>query len=206
MLPITVNLKDRLAAVIGGGKVGKRKAKSVLASGSRVRLVCREPQPDDMPGDDRLEWVTADFQSIHLAGASLVFAAATAEVNQTVAREARQRGIWVNIADDPVGSDFHLPAVLRCGELLIGIGTAGAAPILSRRVRDRLAEQFDETFATWVRLLGQMRFLAREIIKDPVTRHDRLAMLADWKWLERLRLTDEATVAAEMTRLVQGND
>src|SRR5439155_684921 len=45
MLPITLNVAGRLAVVIGGGPVGRRKADALLAAGARVLLVSLDARP-----------------------------------------------------------------------------------------------------------------------------------------------------------------
>ena len=50
-----------------------------------------------------------------------------------------------------------VPSVVRAGGLTIAVGTGGAAPALARRVREKLAAEFDATFAEWVKLLEEVR-------------------------------------------------
>jgi siroheme synthase-like protein len=195
MFPIVLNLADRLCVVVGGGSVGRRKAQAVLDGGGRVRLICREPRDERLAN---VEWICGDYASQHLEGASLVFAAATPEVNERVAADARARGLWVNRADEPDEADFILPAVLRRGELNIAVSTTGASPLLAQAIRDRLEVQFDEAFATWTTLLAEFRaqVLTRE--PDASRRHGLFGRLCDWRWLERLRTEDVQTVRAAM--------
>lgn len=199
MLPVFLDLSGRVALVVGGGPVGRRKARAVLDAGGRVRLACLEGRPDDA-GD--IDWRTEPFQDSHLDGVTLAFAAATAEVNARVAEAARRRGILVNIADNPGTGDFHLAATLRRGDLIVAVGTGGAAPALARRLRERFEAELDATFVDWVELLSQLRPVVLARVADPDRRREVFERLADWAWLECLRSTGVEATRAEMLRQV----
>ena len=151
-----------------------------------------------------VEWIQASYHADHLQGMALVFAAATPAVNDRVALDAIRRGVWVNSATDPTAGDFTLPAVVRRGELVIAASTGGAAPALARRIREKLEAEFDEAFATWIRLLETIRPLVRERVADPERRRALLDAFADWPWLDRLRAEGEAKVWEEMQDKVRG--
>lgn len=135
--PILLNLSGKLATVVGGGAVGKRRSEMLLACGARVRLV--DPSADvSLQGVER---VTEEYQSRHLDGAQLVFACTdNREVNARIALDARARGAWVNVADDPAASDFSLPAVHHGAGVVLAVGTVGGAPTLAGEIRDALVK------------------------------------------------------------------
>lgn len=201
MLPIFLNFENRLCVVVGGGVVGRRKALALLDAGASVRLVCLEPQPPDMR-HDRLIWLHEPFTRAHLQGASLAFAAATPAVNAQVSDDCRRLGIWLNRADDPAQCDFHMPAVLRRGDLTLAVGTGGAAPLLARRICDWLAIIVDDAFGKWAALVGEMRQRMQASIADSGRRRQVQKQLCDWKWLERLRSEDPAAIRQAMCELV----
>src|ERR1700733_15351507 len=59
-----------------------------------------------------------------------------------LAAEARARGVLVNVEDVPELCDFHVPAVVRRGDLALTVSTNGRAPGLSRLLREWLARVF----------------------------------------------------------------
>ncbi len=195
MLPILLNMTGRCVLVVGGGSVGRRKARASIDGGATVRVVALEPRPDGWTAG---EWLHEPYRVEHLDGVALVVAAATAEVNGRVVRDARQRGLWVNSATDPADGDFALPAVVRRGGLTIAVNTGGAAPALARRIREKIEAEYDDAFATWVRLLDAIRPLVHERVPDPARRRVLLDGFADWPWLQRLRAEGEAATWQRM--------
>lgn len=204
MLPVVLELRGRCVLVVGGGSVGLRKAAAARTGGATVRVVDPAPPPAGWNGGD---WVREHYHDGHLAGVCLVFAAASTEVNARVVADAGRRGLLVNSATAPAAGDFTLPATLRRGGLTVAVTTSGAAPALARRIRDKLEADFDESFASWVRLLERIRSLVLERIADADHRRDMLEGFADWPWLERLRTDGEIRTWAAMERtLTEGQN
>src|SRR5947199_2969126 len=88
-LPIYLDSSRVRAVVVGGGPVGRRKARTLLAAGAAVRVVALEPQPPDVQHESRLEWLTEPYRPDHLDGVRLVYTAAPGEVSEAVHRDAR---------------------------------------------------------------------------------------------------------------------
>jgi precorrin-2 dehydrogenase/sirohydrochlorin ferrochelatase len=202
MLPLLLNLTDRVVVVIGGGAVGLRKASAALAAGGRVRLICLEPRSADM-NDPLLEWRTESYTAAHLEGASLVFAVGPAELNARIVADARARGIWVNAASDPTQGDFFLPATVRRGDFVLAVSTGGAAPVLTQIVRDRLEVEYDEAFGVWVSLLAELRPLVMKRSVDAEQRRIVLTRLCQWEWLELLRREEVEKVRTAMRQEIE---
>jgi precorrin-2 dehydrogenase / sirohydrochlorin ferrochelatase len=182
--------------VVGGGTVGRRKAELVAAAGGVVTVVdpCRELLPP-MSGISRQ---AEPFSPAHLDGVRLAFACATPQVNAAVVVAAKARGVWVCSASDPASGDFVLPSVARRGELTFAVSTGGASPALARRIAAGLLDQFDDSYAAWVRVLGEVRSAALQHVPDPASRRRLLTGFADPIWLARIRTAGADVALAEM--------
>ena len=156
LYPIFLDLSERRCVVVGGGEVASRKARKLLQARARVVVISPEITPE-------LESVAVEvhrrpYGEGDLEGACLAFAATDSrDVNAAVAREGRERGIPVNVADRPSDGDFALPSTLRRGSLQVAVSTGGASPTLARRIKDELEEVFGPEWAGIVAELGRDR-------------------------------------------------
>ncbi len=210
LYPLMLDLTGRLTVVVGGGPVAVRKAAGLLQSGSWVRMVCPDTNRSGLAAGDgalandaRLSWVAEPYRIQHLEGASLVFAAATPQVNAQVVADARNRRIWVNSADDPETGDFCIPAVVRRGELVIAVGTGGVAPAAARNLRDMLDKQFDDAWATWLEIHRELRPIIFQTVGDRNKRRLLFDRLADLAWLAQIRAQGSDAVRAAMRQVVE---
>lgn len=154
--PIALNLAGHLCVVIGAGAVGRRKAAGLLESGARVRLV--DPRVETLGGLSGAELRRETFRPEHLQGARLVIAATDdAALNHAVIVAAQAAGALAQAVDDPAGSDFQVPAVLRRGDLTWAVSSAGRSPTLSVLVRDLLASDYGEEWAQVLELAAALR-------------------------------------------------
>ena len=178
--PIELDLRGRLALVVGLGSVGRRKAIGLLEAGARVIAV----DPSELATrPNGVEHLAEGFRPEHLDGVSLAFAAATAEVNRRVVSEAKRRGIWVNAASEPETGDFSVPAVWREGLVTLTASTSGAGPALARTLVDRAAGSIGAAPAI-AALLAELRPMVIARLDDPAARHRLLSGWGDAKWLD----------------------
>jgi precorrin-2 dehydrogenase/sirohydrochlorin ferrochelatase len=192
LLPLTLEMTGRLCLVVGGGDVATRKVRDALAAGARVRVVTPETtgELDDLDAAGRIDLVRGRFDPGHLDGIALAFVATDDEtVNEAASRAAKARGILVNVADRPPLCDFHVPALVRRGDLLIAVSTSGKSPALAARVRRRLEAEFGPEYERLIALLGETRALVaaraglsqrdRQAIYERIVDGDVLALLKD---------------------------
>jgi precorrin-2 dehydrogenase len=162
LYPIFLNLDGKRCVVVGGGEVANRKARKLLQARARVVVISPGVKPE-------LESIAVEvhrrpYEEGDLEGAFLVFATTDRRaVNAAVAREARERGIPVNVADEPSEGDFALPSTLRRGHLQVAVSTGGASPTLARRIRRELEGAFGFEWAGVVDELSRARRDGRKI-------------------------------------------
>ncbi len=145
--PVALNLAGRRCLVVGGGAVAARKVEGLLAAEGEVIVVAPdlvEPLRRRARGG-QVTWRERPFDPSDLDGVAIAFLATSDRgANRRAAEEAKSRGVWVNVADDPEACDFHVPALFRRGSLCVAVSTGGASPRLAAWVRDRLAGSVPE--------------------------------------------------------------
>src|SRR5207249_12251174 len=118
-LPLLLDGDWVSALVVGGGHLALRKANGLLQGGASVRVLARElhPQLVELAArSPRLTLQRGDYSSSAIADAILVVAATNdAQVNSTIAADARARGRLVMVADAPDAGNCVTPAVPRVG-------------------------------------------------------------------------------------------
>jgi precorrin-2 dehydrogenase/sirohydrochlorin ferrochelatase len=140
MLPLTF-IPATPVLLVGDGPAFEKRRALLLAAGI-ANLTISATRPD----------------AAALDAARLVFGAGLSdEDNEWLAAEARARSIPVNIEDVPHLCDVHVPSIVRRGELLLAISTAGGAPALSVALREWLSTQFGPEWADHMEEMAALR-------------------------------------------------
>ncbi|WP_025746041.1 precorrin-2 dehydrogenase/sirohydrochlorin ferrochelatase family protein [Kallotenue papyrolyticum] len=201
--PIALTRLDRQrCVVVGGGAVAERKVAALLAHGAQVTLISPRlsTQLAAWHAAGRFAYQARAYRAGDLEGATLVFAATERrEVNAAVAAEAHARGILVNIADDPDGSDFHTLPVVARGALQIAVSTGGASPALAALLRRALEGLIGPEYGQLAERLGALR--AEVQARLPAAARPRFwRRLASEEALALLRAGDESGFEALLRR------
>ncbi len=158
--PIFLDIRDAPCVVVGGGEVATRKVSGLLEAGASVTVI--SPQVTESLGEyvhnGLVRHLKRPFRSGDTVGASLVFAASSERaVNREVLQEARAGGIPANIADDPGGSVFLVPSILRRGGLSVAVSTGGRCPALARRAREEIGGVIGPEFGPLLEIMARLR-------------------------------------------------
>jgi uncharacterized protein len=85
------------------------------------------------------------------------------KVSETVAREAKELGLLVNVADTPELCDFYLSSIVRKGSLKIAISTNGKSPTIAKRLKEEIGAMIPEEMET---VLDNMQTIRKRMDGD----------------------------------------
>jgi precorrin-2 dehydrogenase / sirohydrochlorin ferrochelatase len=127
MLPILLESSTLKVGVAGEGEALARRVKMLAEAGigHPSLFASRAPAPEDI----------AALTILFVAGLDYTSSRALAET-------ARAAGVLVNVEDMPDLCDFHMPAQVRRGDLVLTVSTGGRAPGLSRLLREDLQRRY----------------------------------------------------------------
>ena len=158
--PVHLDINNRKVLVVGGGGVGTRKVRTLLACGARVTVVSLEAsrQLNDLATSGEIELAERSYQSNDLSGMFLVIGATNDEkLNRQISGDADRLNTLCNIADRPEVCNFILPSIVHRDDLVITISTSGKSPALAKKLRKALENQFGEEYGQLLRLMGAIR-------------------------------------------------
>jgi len=204
--PVFADLRQVSTLVVGGGAVAGRKVDALLAVSARVTVGAPELSDhlQSLQLAGRIRWIRGRYDPQWLRHRGLVIAATNdADVNATVASDARAQGVWVNVVDDADVSSVILPAVVRRGPLTVAIGTQGYAPSLSRRLREELEKALAPALGGLLDLAARYRDRIKAIVPLGKERRDFYDWLLDGPVFGALRAehTQEAETLLQQALL-----
>jgi precorrin-2 dehydrogenase/sirohydrochlorin ferrochelatase len=158
--PVFLDIAGKPAVIIGGGLVALRKVEGLLDAGAQVTVVSPtlHPDLDALVAAGRVKHVAREYSPGDLEGHLLAFVGTDdRSVNAAVAREGKQRGVWVNAVDDPPNCDFIMPSIVRRGDIILAVSTSAGSPAMARKLREDLQELLTEEYALMLDLATQVR-------------------------------------------------
>jgi siroheme synthase-like protein len=203
--PICVNLRGQLCVVVGGGKIAEGKVEGLLTAGAKVKIISPEltSHLHELVNQDQITYIARAYQKGDLTGAFMVICATDqAEINHKVWQEASANRQLVNVVDDTPRCNFIAPAILRKGDLTLAISTAGKAPALAVRLKERLQEQIGTEYERFLELSGQLREPLARHVPDFETRKALWYELVDSDALNLLAQGDEPAALETISQIV----
>jgi precorrin-2 dehydrogenase / sirohydrochlorin ferrochelatase len=197
--PIALVLNSKPCLVVGGGKIADEKLDALLLSGAVVTVVSPEVRPRiaQLASAGRITLYQRPYEPGDLAGQALVIAASDDNaLNAQVVTEARAAGILAQAVDFIPYCDFFAVAVVRRGDLQLGISTNGRSPAFARWLRERLDRELPAEYGDLLAVLGDVRDRLKARGPIPEYEHWRAAITDDV--LAALGTGDRTTAAAQV--------
>jgi precorrin-2 dehydrogenase / sirohydrochlorin ferrochelatase len=182
--PISLDVSGKRAVVIGDEAVRQGKVDALRAAGADVTVV--------------VDW---PFRREDLDGVFVCVASSEDPTErEAIFRACRERGVLVNVMDDPARCDFAAPAVVRRGDLTMAVSTSGRSPALARKLREELERRFGPEWAEVLDVLGEVRDQTTPHLPDLPTRIARWSDALDLDEIEELVRTGRADEARHRLR------
>lgn len=205
--PLFLRLRDQRVLLVGGGEVAVRKLRLLLRAQARVEIVAADlcAEAAQLQAEGRVNWLGKQFQPQQLDACRLAIAATDdAALNAAVAAAAGRAGIPINVVDDPALSTFITPSIVDRAPFLVAISSGGAAPVLARRLRERIESLLPSTFGRLADFLHRMRPAVHAKVATAARRGVWEAFL-DGTGVERVLSGNEKAGEAALQQLLDGD-
>lgn len=186
-LPAFIDLKGRVAVVIGGEAMASRRVAMAQRAGAKVRVVSPELSRD-FEGFEPFEHVARRFHPDDLNDVVVAYVACETDPDYEteVAAEAQRQGVLVNVADRSDISSFIMPSIVDRAPIVVAISSGGEAPILARMLRAKLESLIPSAIGTLAAFAGQYRDRVKELVPDTARRRRLWERVADGSVAENI--------------------
>ncbi|EMX0192264.1 precorrin-2 dehydrogenase [Bacillus thuringiensis] len=165
MYPLTVRVNEKRVVVIGGGKVAGFKIIPLLKQGADIVVISPELDANlvKLVEEKKIRWYQREYEKSDIKNAFLVVAASSDSIlNEQVAEDAAENQL-VNVITNPESGNVHFPAAIHRGLLNIAVSTGGASPKLAKKIRDEIANKYDETYESYLDFLYEVRVKLKDL-------------------------------------------
>lgn len=161
MIPITLDPAQTDMAVIGKGPLALRRFRQLRELDADPLLFSENPDAElALEAGARLRRRLPSSKDLHALHVVWVAGLTDAE-SGAIAADARAEKTLVNVEDVTPFCDFHTPAIVQRGALLLTASTGGASPAAARFARETLEAAFPEAWDEALVELAAARTRAR---------------------------------------------
>lgn len=206
--PFFMDIGGKKGVIVGGGKVAAGKVGKLAAFGPHLTVIaprieaCMRAQEKLFQEDvaATLLFCQREFTTEDLDGADFVIAATDdASLNGRVSACCMERHIPVNVVDDREKCSFFFPALVREGNLTVGVSTDGKSPLAAAWVKEEISRILPDKIGDIVNLMGQVRPYVKELKAEESVRKEILGKL----FLYCLEKDGEVTIGELMDRFME---
>lgn len=171
-LPVFTQIRGQHVLVVGGGDIALRKVRLLMDAGAMISIVSPDfdaellalagEKTGEQAQSQQITLVNREFVKSDITHSKqppiLVIAATDDEqVNEQVADIAKGENILINAVDAPAISTFIFPAIVDRSPIVVAISSGGDAPVLVRRLREKLESLLPQHLGPLGKMMGKFR-------------------------------------------------
>lgn len=171
--PLFIDIKDKNILVVGGGNIASRRVKTLIEFECNITVISTNFSQYllELELSNKVKLINREFIETDLNNIFLVTATTdNREVNQNIGRLARQRNIYVSVADAKEESNFYFPAIATFDNTIIAVGSNGThhtlVSNLAKTIREHNALLTNERPLTGKKILVTSPSKSKSVILD----------------------------------------
>ena len=138
-LPISLDIQDKTILILGGAHDAFKKITLLQRFTNRFfvvsRKVCKCIRQAGVP------FMEKSIEPSDLDGYQILYSCTNnRELNRRIVQWGHERGMLVNIHDDPELCDFVSPAIYKDGHISVAVSTSGEDALLAIALRNKLKD------------------------------------------------------------------
>lgn len=153
--PLFVNVENKEVLIVGGGKIGGRKAQTLREYGANVTVYSEKVTEEAILADENIKVVNknvshdeAEIKELVKKYFLVVVATDDMELNDRISHVCMSENILVNNVSSKTEMNAMFGAVVKNDEFQIGIGSYGKSCRRSKALKGKVQELIDEISKT----------------------------------------------------------
>ena len=153
--PLFVNIENKEVLIIGGGKIGGRKAQTLREYGRNITVYSEKVTEETILADENRKVVNknvshdkAEIKELVKKYFLVVAATDDTELNDRISHVCMSENILVNNVSSKTEMNAMFTAVVKNDEFQIGIGSYGKSCRRSKALKGKVQELIDEISKT----------------------------------------------------------
>ena len=174
-MPIFINVKDLNVLIIGGGKVGTKRALNFANHGSKVTVVSLSFSEDLIKNKDKITLIKKDAKNLTVDFLSkfdiIITATNDKELNRKLCELAKNERKLCNNPTAPEESNFIVPIYYSDDKLSIAITTFGKSSLTSKHILQLIQKEIlTKEVYELIEAMANVKDLLKHNIVDPSKR------------------------------------
>lgn len=141
--PLFIDLTQKKAVVIGGGKIASRRIQTLLPFVREITVVapvCTE-KIKVLYENGEIIYKQKKYEITDIENADLVLAVTdNYDLNEEIYKICKEKNILVNVASNQQKCDFHFPGILEYEDVIMGFNGCGKNHKKVRQVKEMIQE------------------------------------------------------------------